>query len=263
MTSMLFPALLKYWRGRRGLSQLDFSVRAGVSSKHISFLETGRSTPSEEMVISIAAALALSGRQRDELLMAAGFEGAIDDTPALEVEGVRSIVEQMFEAHEPFPMMVLDGAYDVLAANAAGQKLMNLAFPSLGGRKINAILTVFDPKGLRPRIRNWEEMAKELINRLHRESLMAPHDGRLKELIQQALAFPGIPKEWERPNFSKAASPLLAGTFALGPLEVSFLTTVTRFSAPQVTELDELQIEAWFPQDESTRQFCMNMLAAN
>src|SRR5262245_46082026 len=158
MSEVLFAALLKYWRGRRGLSQLDLSLAAGVSARHLSFLETGRARPSEEMVLLLASALAVPLRDQNRLLVAAGFSPRF-----AEGEGVPQFVERalerMMDQHEPYPLAVLSGGYDVVRSNRGAEALFRRL---LDGRATPAVLNpfdlVFDPAQLRPFVMRWERL---------------------------------------------------------------------------------------------------------
>ena len=255
----LFAALLKFWRGRRGLSQLDFSLRAGVSSRHVSFLETGRAAPSEEMVMLLAGTLALSPRQRDELLQAAGFAAPKLSAEPLNDPDIRRVVDQMLKQHAPFPMFVLNGGYDVLDMNSAASQLVQHTVGPLPAG-FNAARLLFDPDGIRPFVEEWPLVARTLIDRVQREALLEATDDRLTALLDELLAYPGVDPAWRTPDFAHPAAVLMPFGFVLGELRLRFMTTVTRFSAPQSAALDDLQIEAWFPADEMTEGFCRAMM---
>jgi transcriptional regulator with XRE-family HTH domain len=254
----LFAALLKFWRGRRGLSQLDFSLRAGVSSRHVSFLETGRAAPSEEMVMLLAGTLALSPRQRDELLQAAGFAAPKLSAEPLNDPDIRRVVDQMLKQHAPFPMFVLNGRYDVLDMNSAASQLVRQTLGHVPPT-FNAARLLFDPAGFRPFVEDWPLVARTLIDRVQREALLEATDDRLTALLDDLLAYPGVDPAWRTPDFAQPAAVLMPFGFVLGELRLRFMTTVTRFSAPQSAALDDLQIEAWFPTDEMTAGFCRAM----
>ena len=243
----VFPALLKFWRGRRGLSQLDLALRAGVSPKHVSFLETARSKPSEEMVMLLAGTLALSPRQRDELLVAAGFQAHLShaNDPLADPQ-IRAVIDRMLAQHDPLPMLVLDDCYDVLLMNDGAERLLTAA---LGPRppKWNAVRTVFDPAGARTILEDWSGIAATLVNRLHRQALLDPHNARLQALLDEVLAMPDVAPHWRLPDFSREATPWMPLAFRVGDTTMLYITTVTRFSAPETSALDALQLEAWFP----------------
>ena len=259
----LFPALLKYWRGRRGMSQLDLALSADVSSRHISFMETGRSKPSEEMVLRLAATLDVPMREQNNLLRAAGFEPVFDerDLASGAPPEIRRVIERMMVQQEPYPMVVMNRAYDVLNMNAAAQRLLPrlVADPTALLPPVNAMKGLFDPAGFRPFIVDWEDGARMLLARLHREALHHPEDERLAELVEAILAFPDVPEEWRIPDFSRGSEPTFRVRLKRGDVELAFLTTMTVFSAPQNVTLDDVQIESYFPLDEETQRFCESL----
>lgn len=260
----MFSALLKYWRGSRGYSQLDLALSAGVSARHVSFLETGRAKPSEEMILLLAATLDIPLRDRNELLRGAGFPPHFDEPKldALEDQAVERTIAHMLAKHEPFPMMLLDPTYQILRVNRAATRLFGMVVKGeLIGQ--NALIAFFDPEaGLRPFVVDWHDAARELIARVHRETLYHPHDERLAEVLKRLLAYPDVPKEWQRPDFSRKSAAVLPFRFRVGDIEVGFLTTMMKFNTPQNITIDELQIESYFPIDDVTEQLCMAMAAA-
>jgi len=256
----LFPALIKHWRGRRGLSQLDLALAANVSSRHVSFLETGRAQPSAEMILRLAAALSVPLRDQNGLLRAAGFEDAFAD-PGLgssEVGPVQLAIERMLEHQEPFPMTVLDRRYDILRTNRGADRLFArvISDPSAIEGRPNVYRILFDPRLARPFILDWERVARAFLSRLHRESLERPGDGELAALVRSLLAYPGVPKDWQKPDLSSPSEPCLTFRLKRGDLELAFLTTVTVFNAPQNVTLEELRLESYFPLDDATKKAC-------
>ncbi len=257
----VFPALLKYWRGHRGHSQLDLALIADVSSRHISFLETGRSRPSEQMVRWLAEALDVPLRDRNELLRAAGFPAQYPDVDVDEALAgpVGEAVTMMLEGHDPFPMIVVDRLYRVYRANRSARMLLG-ALGAADVRGLNLIELLFAP-GVKALIEDWEGTAGVVLRRLQRESLHRPQDADLAQLLADLLDTDGIPEQWLTPALAEPNQPVLPIAFRLGAQSLSFLTAITTFSAPQNLTLDELQIESWFPADDSTRAFCQELLS--
>ena len=256
----LFPALIKHWRGRRGLSQLDLALSANVSARHVSFLETGRAQPSREMILRLAAALGIPLRDQNALLQAAGFEDAFDD-PGLHASSAGPIqlaIERMLEQQEPFPMTVLDRRYDVVRTNRGADRLFArlVADPSAVRAPLNIFHALFDPRLARPFILDWERVARSLLSRLHRESLEKPSDGDLAALVRSLFEYPGVPQDWQTPDLSLPSEPCLTFRIKRDALELAFLTTVTVFNAPQNVTLEELKLESYFPLDDATRKAC-------
>ncbi|HJL06441.1 MAG TPA: helix-turn-helix domain-containing protein [Polyangiaceae bacterium LLY-WYZ-15_(1-7)] len=262
----LFSALLRHWRGRRGMSQLDLALAADVSSRHVSFLETGRAQPSEDMVLRLATTMQVPLREQNEMLVAAGFESAYGQPTVEEALAgpIGQAVERMFAVHEPYPMIVMNGAYDLLRMNHGAQALLGafLADPTALGPTPNALKAVFDPAQLRPFVVDWERQAHALLSRLHREVLHRRHDERLAALLDAVLAQPGVPESWRQPDFSVPPGATITLRLRRGELEAGFLTTVTVFNGPMNVTLEELQIESYFPLDATTEETCRQLAAS-
>ena len=260
--SQVFPALLKYWRTRRGLSQLDLALTADVSSRHISFLETGRSRPSENMVLLLAATLDVPLRERNTMLREAGFAPAFEepDLDALNPD-IEHAIHVMMRQHEPFPMMILDRAYNVLRLNEAAQRMVTLCLGNVPAQW-NAMRTFFDPNGFRPFVLDWETTARMALARLHRESLRTRQDNRLRALLDDLLASPGVPESWQSHDLSHGTEGVLSLRFQVGDLALSFVATMMSFQAPQNVTLEEVQIESYFPADQATENACTQFLGA-
>lgn len=259
----LFPPLLKYWRGSKGLSQLDLGLAADVSARHISFLETGRAKPSREMVLALASTLQIPLREQNTLLTAAGFEPEFDE-PVLGAgtdKPVEKIVRYMLEKHEPYPMLVMNWGYDMVNSNITAQKLLQrfIANPSAIAAPLNLYDLMFHPELARPFIKDWNNFAHSLLARLHRESLLKSYDTRLSELIERLLNYPGVPEEWRVPDFSISSE--ACSTFQLQneEMQLSFISTITTFSVPQNITAQEILIETLFPLDDRTEQACIEI----
>jgi transcriptional regulator with XRE-family HTH domain len=261
----VFPALLRHWRSRRGLSQLDLAVAAEVSSRHVSFLETGRAQPSREMVLRLGATLDVPLRDQNEMLRAAGFppefgEPSVHDgLPA----AIAQAIERMIAVHDPFPITVLDRGYDVLRVNDCGARLLSrfVAEPERMPARINVFHLLFDPRLVRPFVADWERVAHGMVARLHREALARASDTALGALLRVLLEYPGVPEAWRQPDFSTPSEPTLTVRLRRDELDLSFLTTVTAFNAPGNVTLDELRIESYFPLDRATEQACLRLAA--
>lgn len=256
----LFPALLKYWRRRRGLSQLDLGLHADVSARHISFLETGRSAPSEGMILRLADTLEVPLRQQNELLRAGGFEPLFDE-PNLDVlaePAIAMAIDRMLAQHDPFPMVVLDGAYNLLKTNASADRMMLqlVADPSALTPPLNVMELLFDPRLIRPFIDDWEQVGQEMFSRVYREALRRPEDGRLMQLIHRLLEYPDVPAEWRHPDFSRGHEVAFSIRLTRDDLSLHFLTTITSFSSANNVTLEELRIESYFPMDTATEEAC-------
>ena len=259
MSARLFSALLRYWRGRRGLSQLDLALHAGVSARHVSFLESGRAQPSEPMALRLLAALDVPLRDRNEALRAAGFEAHFPE-PALTAipAAVDEAIGRMMEMQEPYPLTVISPEANVLSCNRGATTLFTLfvAEPAALEQPLNMFSLVFDPRLMRPFISNWPSVARLMLVRLHRESLQGGGDERLETLAQRVLAFPDVPKAWHGPDFTEAIEPVFSIHLRRGDITLAFFNTITTFSSPRLVTLEELRIESSFPLDHATRRFC-------
>jgi transcriptional regulator with XRE-family HTH domain len=242
--------LLKHWRARRRLSQLDLALQAGVSTRHLSFLETGRSKPSRELLLHLAEQLDVPLRERNALLLAAGYapvyrRTALDDP---EMASVRQAIDLILRGHEPLPAVVVDHRWDLVAANAGVDAFLGLLPPTLLEPPINVIRASLHPDGLAPLIVNFEEYAGHLVGRLRRQ-LEASGDTGLDELLTEALAYPGVAAS-EQAVTGGVVLPL---RLALpdGPT-LAFFSTMTVFGAPLDVTVSELAVESFYPADEAT-----------
>lgn len=261
----LFPALLKYWRGRRGLSQLDLALNADVSARHVSFMETGRAQPSEGMVLRLGSALDVPLREQNAMLRAAGF-GSLYPEPAQEglTRAVSMAIDRMMAQQEPYPLVVMDRRYKTFRQNGAADRLLSrfIADPSQMTFPVNALRVVFDPAGARPFIVDWERTARLILTRMHREVLNHPEDEALSKLLDELLSYPDVPPELRYPDLAQPSIPAFTVRLERDDLKLAFLTTVTQFNAPQNVTLDELMIESYFPLDEATERACRDMASA-
>ncbi|UUO03183.1 helix-turn-helix transcriptional regulator [Mycolicibacterium novocastrense] len=243
-----FGALLKQWRGHRRLSQLDLAVAADVSSRHVSFIETGRSTPSRAMVLRLAEVLDVPRRLQNQMLMAAGLapvypERSIDDP---DMAAVRTGIDRVLFAYNPFPCVMIDRRWQIVRANAGAGVLMDGVAPELL-QSPNALRIALHPDGLAPRIRNLAQWRHHLIERLRREVAVSGSE-ELSSLLAEIVSYPGG---------SDGTTDL--GSVAV-PLELSspdgrlltFLSTVTTFGTALDLTAAELSIEAFLPADEAT-----------
>ena len=246
---------LREWRQRRHLSQLDLSVDAEVSTRHLSFVETGRAMPSREMVLRLADRLSVPLRERNRLLTAAGFapmyaERPLDD-PAL--SAARAAVEQILSAHEPFPALAVDRHWNLLFHNAAAGALLQMGIaPELLEPPVNVLRVSLHPRGLAPRIVNFAQWRAHLFERLHHQ-IGLTGDATLAALAEELAGYPA-PQHDGAAAFTPNASivvPLVLET-PLGQL--SFISTMTVFGTPVEITLSELALETFFPADAATAQ---------
>jgi len=248
-------ALLRHWRTVRGVSQLALSLEADVSMRHLSYVETGRSQPSRDMVLRLAEALDVPLRERNTLLLAAGYAPLYRETglDAPELADARRAVELMLAHHEPYPAVVLDRHWNLLMANAATGRFLSM-FPhcDVPGAP-NGLRLVFHPNGLRRFIENWDELAGSMINEVHRELAAHPGDATNKALLDELLDYPGVPDRWQLADLERPPTPLLVANYRHGGKSLRFFTTITTFGTPQHVTMQELRIECFFPADDVTR----------
>jgi transcriptional regulator with XRE-family HTH domain len=245
---------LREWRTRRRMSQLDLALEAGVSARHLSFLETGRSRPSRDMVLRLCEELEVPLRDRNRLLLAAGFAPAYEERPleAPELEPVRRAVAQVLTGHEPFPAAVVDRWWNLVAANRNVALFLEGVAGHLLEPPANVLRVSLHPEGMAPRIANLAEWRGHLLDRLRRE-VTATADGRLAELLAELEGYPH-PREASppRPAQGAIAVPLV---LRHGDQDLSFFSTVATFGTAVDVTVAELSIEAFFPADSRTATF--------
>jgi len=245
------------------MSQLDLALAADVSARHVSFLETGRSRPSREMILRLGSTLDVPLREQNAMLRAAGLEEAFADPAAAEpfAPPIERAIERMMAQHEPFPLVVFDRKYDIVRLNAGASRLLPRFVADLGCLEppVNAMALLFDPRGVRPFVEDWPQAGRSMLARLHREVLASGGDAELGALLHRVLELPDVPSSWKQPDLGIPSEPTLPLRLRRDALRVSFLTTVTTFSAPQNVALEELHLESWFPLDEETAEACVRL----
>ena len=244
-------ALLRDWRQRRRRSQLDLALEAGVSARHVSFVETGRARPSPEMVLHLADQLEVPLRERNHLLLAAGFapvygERAID-TP--EMAPVREAVRRLLAGHEPYPALVVDRHWGLVSANRALGGLLGGVSRHLLEPPVNVLRLSLHPEGLAPRILNLPEWRGHLLDRLARDAV-GSGDPALATLHDELAAYASHgPAASVDPAFGDIAVPL---RLRQGDDELTFISTKTTFGTAVDITVAELSIESFFPANEET-----------
>jgi transcriptional regulator with XRE-family HTH domain len=257
--------LMRYWRGMRGKSQLDISLDTGISQRHISFIESGRSTPSRQTLGDIAQALEVPFRERNALLQAAGYAAIYAESPldALEMKSLRVALERMLRQHEPFPAIVMDRHWNVLMTNEHAPRFFN-CFIDMAARKSprNMLHLIFDPEGMRPFVLDWERTARSLIQRVYRESVGRVVDEKTSELLRELHAYPDVRADWKMPDTLPSASsdPVIPLSFAKDGVAMNYFSMVTTVGTPQTISAQELRIECMFPADEETELRHMSLL---
>jgi transcriptional regulator with XRE-family HTH domain len=246
--------LLRQWRDVRGKTQLDLSFDAGVSQKHISFVESGRSIPSRQMLLDLAQALNIPLRERNALLVAAGYAPLYSDQ-ALDAPVMNSItraLRRMLRQHEPFPAIVMDRHWNVLMTNDAAPQLFN-CFIDMTARPSprNLLHLMFDPGGMRPFVANWSDTARGLLARVHREALGHVMDEKTKALLAELSQYPGVRSEWRAPS-PNDVMPMIPLTFVKDGVRLNYFSMITTVGTPQTVTAEELRLECMFPADDAT-----------
>jgi transcriptional regulator with XRE-family HTH domain len=252
-------ALLRHWRQRRRMSQLDLALEAGVSARHLSFLETGRSRPSAQMVLHLAEQLEVPLRDRNALLLAAGYAPAYDERPldSPDMKPVRDALKLVLDGHDPHPAFVVDRQWNVLAANRGAQLLMSSAAPELMEAP-NAMRLALHPNGVAPQIANLAEWRAHLLERLERQVAVSG-DARLEALLEEVVAYPA-PRHDGPPPAHDVFVPLRIDDGQGGQL--SFFSTIATFGTAVEITASELSIESFFPADEHTAETMRRAVAS-
>ncbi|HUP35213.1 MAG TPA: helix-turn-helix transcriptional regulator [Candidatus Limnocylindria bacterium] len=257
-TAGTFGRLLKQWRERRRLSQLALAVDAEVSSRHLSFIETGRAQPSRDMVLLLSRVLEVPPRGRNDLLTAAGYAPVYRETglEAPEMADVRRALDFMMRQQEPYPGLVIDGHWNILMTNGGARRLMSLfldadAVAAVGGRP-NAMRLFYHPRAMRPHIVNWEATAAGLIQWLHRDLARGIGDAETSRLLAELLSYPDVPQKWRTLDLDAAPVPFLGVELRRGNTRLTFFSTLTTLGVPYDITLHELRVECFFPADRAS-----------
>ena len=238
--------LLRDWRRRRNLSQLELASRAGVSTRHVSFVETGRSRPTPSMILRLCDELAVPLRDQNRVLHAGGFapahpEHRLSEPPMAEIADA---IEAILASHLPYPALVIDPGWDLVSANDAVYSILDDVAPRLLEPPVNVIRLSLDPEGLAPRITNLDEWRGHLVARLRHEYDLS-RDERIAALIEEHATTANIAEQ----------SPGLVVPLRLqrGDEELRLWSTTTVFGTPREVTVSELAIEAFYPADAATR----------
>ncbi|MFD7433795.1 helix-turn-helix domain-containing protein [Streptomyces sp. NPDC059861] len=253
--------LLRAWRERRRVSQLELALRAGSSARHISFVETGRSCPSEEMVLKLAEHLDVPVRERNALLLAAGYAPRYPETPLDDpaLDAVREGVERLIQGYEPYPALVVDATYNVLAANRGVTMLLEGLPESLLALPPNAMRLTLHPRGLAPRIRNFPEWRGHLLAQMDRQ-IALHRSAALRELYEEVSAYPA-------PEAAPGTEPADPVPYFALPMQIehqgrilSFVSSISTFNTPMDVTVAELAIETLLPADPATVKYLHSLL---
>jgi transcriptional regulator with XRE-family HTH domain len=251
-------ALLRQWRAARRLSQLALAVESAVSVRHLSFIETGRANPSRAMVLRLSDVLDVPLRERNALLVAAGFAPVYEesrlDGPAL--AAVRGALEAMLAQQEPYPALVIDRGWDIVQANAAAGRFfafLQAGRPGAVPGPPNVLRRVFHPDGVRPFVANWPDVAEALVRRVRREAIGGVTDERAQRILDEVLAYPGVPATLRTLDVTPPTLPVVPIRYRRDGREFEYFSMVTTLGTAQDVTLQELRIESFFPADDATR----------
>lgn len=258
-------SLLRHWRGARGLSQLGLSFEAGLSQRHISFVESGRSVPSRRALLALAQALDVPFRERNALLLAAGYAPAYaeGDWDAPEMAGLNAALGRMLRQHEPYPAIVMDRYWNVVMTNEAAPRFFG-AFVDLSARRgpRNVLHLIFDPDGMRPFVRDWDAVAGALLERVRREAVGRVLDERARDLLAALASYPGVRSDAGATG-PAAATPIIPLSFEKDGAVLNYFSMVSTVGTPRTITAQEVRIECLFPADEATETRHAAIMAAN
>ncbi|THD09572.1 helix-turn-helix domain-containing protein [Rhodanobacter lindaniclasticus] len=257
-------ALLREWRTTRRMSQLELALEAGISARHLSYVETGKARASRELIGRLADVFAMPLRERNALLLAGGYAPQYQENalaaPAL--ERMRQAIELIIAHQEPYPAFVIDRQWNVLMANAAAVRVNQLLMDGRESRHANLLHQVFDPDDFRSVIVNWPEVAEKFIRHVHEQLAAVPTDRTLQDLLADVLAYRDVPAHWRLRDLQDMPAPVLTLVFRSRLGELRFFETITTFSMPRDVTLDELRIECAFPADDHTAAVCAGLAAS-
>lgn len=253
--------LLREWRASRRLTQLDLALEADLSARHLSYIETGKAQASREVVVRLAEALAMPLRERNALLMAAGYAPRYAETTLAtpEMDQMRRAIELILAKQEPYPAFVVNRYWNVLMINQAAVRVNQFTTSGREPRHSNILHQVFDPEDFRPFIANWHEVAEAFLSHLHHEIAATPRDPRPQQLLDEILRYPDVPTRWRFRDVDRPPSPILTLRFKTPEGEICFFETFTTFATPRDVTLAEMRIECAFPADTRTEEICARL----
>ena len=248
--------LLRAWRERRKLSQLALALDLGVSARHLSFVETGKSRPSPELLLSMSEHLAVPLRERNDLLLAAGYAPRYSETPltAPDMQAVRAALQRLLAAHDPYPGVALDRHWNVVLTNRAADRMLALLPPELAAPPLNMMRASLHPQGFAAITQNFEDWGRHLLHELER-ARAAADDPALAELAQEVAGYPNVAAlRAAAPGLPTYQESLLIPCvlFSGEGSSLSLFTTQATFGSPRDVTLAELMVELFYPADAET-----------
>ncbi|MBL4820527.1 MAG: helix-turn-helix transcriptional regulator [Gammaproteobacteria bacterium] len=249
-------SLLSEYRKRHHMSQLDLGILADVSSRHISFIETGRSQPSRNMLLRLATVMGLPFNDSNLLLNSGGFTAVYSslDLNSPEMEPIRFALNLMLEKQNPYPALVMDGNWNILMMNKAQQLMSSRLLPDLTGSETHNLLElVFDHRAFRPLISNWNQVAAHLLRHLRKQMLAYSKPGHV-ELYNRLLAM-APPVNWQQPEANTSDFPMLTLDITSGGKVLRMFSTLSQFGTALDVGMEELIIESYFPANQASHEF--------
>ncbi len=251
-----FGEHLRWWRRRRGLSQLELAGGAGTSQRHLSFLESGRAAPSQQMVLSLATALNVSLRQQNTFLVSAGYaaiwrEGKLGEPELAQVD---SALDYILAQQEPFPAFVVDRHWNLKRANGGATRLVEFILGVVPEGPVNLADALLSPAVMRPFIVNWEEVALHFIRGVQADAI-ADGSSESSSLLARLLSYEGLPGLSQSASLEDAPPPLLPIHLRKSGISLHLFTTIATLGTPQDITVQEIRIESFFPMDKPTAKF--------
>lgn len=258
-----FGAALRYWRGKRGISQLRLALDAGISQRHLSFLENGRAQPGRELILKLGLVLDIPLRQRNAMLLAAGFAPAYRERSLSDPElgAVMQALDFMLAQQAPYPALVVDRLWNLVMANEPAANMMRLFLgmpphaPIPRDGSVNVLKLVLDPNGLRRYLVNWEDVCTDLLLWVQREAMGDGPGSEATALLDELMALPGIAGAASQPNLERRALPFLPVTLKKDDIVLNLFTTITTLGTPHDVTVHELRLESFFPADDGSRRW--------
>lgn len=255
-----FASALRYWRGRRALTQLRLALDAGVSQRHLSFLESGRAQPSRELVLKLGVVLDVPLRQRNAMLLAAGFAPAYQERKLSDPElaSVMQALDFMLRQQAPFPALVVDRLWNLVMFNepAAGMMRWLLGMPDDApiphDGSINVLRLMLAPDGLRRHLLNWQDVCADSLLWIQREAMADGPASEATALLAELSALPDMPAAGHVPNLDRRALPFMPLRLARDGVELKLFTTITTLGTLHDVTVHELRLESFFPADEAS-----------
>lgn len=257
-----FAQALRYWRGKRGHSQLRLSADSNISQRHISFLESGRSQPSKALILKLGTVLDIPLRQRNAMLLAAGFAPAYQERKLSdpELKSVKQALDFMLAQQAPYPALVVDRLWNLVMANGPATMMMRwlLDVPAdqvLPHEGVNILKLSLDETALRKYIVNWQDVCADLLQWIQREAMSDGPGSEATTLLEELAALPGIKAATHSPNLDTRTLPFLTMMLRKGDVTLNLFTCIATMGTPHDVTLHELRIENFFPADDATAEW--------